>query len=287
MDRTRGPASLLLHPYLVEQVRRIDELDHDVRRGVPGGIHGTRKACRRLRAVLAAYRPLLDRSQTDPLRDELRWFARSLSEARDHEVVAARLGALVDEEPEELVARPVRARLDEFATAGRIVSQYTVDEALGSDRYQDLRSALDRLAVAPPWTAEAARPAHDVVLHRLHREWKRVRRHRKAAHDPHEVRKAVKRLRHGFEVAEPAWGMAAEAPRRAAADLAAVLGDRQDTVLARAALLAVWHAAAGAGEDTFTYGRLHAAEDRREADLLAEADLAWRVLRKAVRSASW
>ena len=56
---------------------------------------------------------------------------------------------------------------------------------------------------------------------------------------------------------------------------------------ARAALLDLSHTASGAGEDTFTYGRLHAVEEWREAVLLAEARGVWRDLKAAVKAADW
>ena len=76
------------------------------------GLHKARIACRRLRAALATYRPLLDREVTDPLRTEVEWLGRSLAEARDATVVRDRLRALIDAERPDVVVGPVRARLD-------------------------------------------------------------------------------------------------------------------------------------------------------------------------------
>ena len=47
---------------------------------------------------------------------------------------------------------------------------------LSSDRYFDLLAALDRLVQDPPWTAEASRPAREVLRPRVRRDWKRLRR---------------------------------------------------------------------------------------------------------------
>jgi inorganic triphosphatase YgiF len=283
----QGPAKLLLHPYLVAQVRDIERLDPVVRRGGAGGVHGLRKACRRLRAVLAAYGPLLDRDQGEALRDELRWFARELSDARDHEVVRDHLEAMVAQQPEALVVGPVGQRLHRWSEDGFVLSRFTASELLSSSRYHDLRAALDEVVVAPRWTPEAEQPADSVLPPRIHREWRRVRRHRKEHHDPHELRKSAKRLRHAFEVLEPVWGDRATAPRKAAQQLTQLLGERQDSVAARAALLDLSRTAAAAGEDTFTYGRLHAEAERQEDELLAEARQAWRDLKTAVRGAGW
>jgi CHAD domain-containing protein len=282
-----GPARLLLHPYLVTQIRRIEHIDPVLRQGGPGAVHGMRKACRRLRAVLGAYRPLLDREQTDPLRAELRWLARALSESRDHEVVRARLEGLLDEQPHELVVGPVEERLREWGDLGAVRSRQRTGDLLSSTRYHELRAALDRLVVDPPWTAEAETRVDEVLPPRIHKEWRRARRRQRDTRDPHVLRKAAKRLRHALEVLEPAWPDRAGAPREAAERLTEVLGERQDTVATRAALLELAHTASRAGEDTFTYGRLHALEEQHEAALLDEARGAWRDLKAAVKSAGW
>jgi CHAD domain-containing protein len=283
----KGPARLLLHPYLVTQVREVELLDPVVRQDLPGGIHGMRKACRRLRAVLGAYRPLLDEEQTEPIRTELRWLARAMGEARDHQVVQERVEGLLDQHPEELVVGPVAERLQEWGEQGATHSRHLTSELLSSPRYHALRAALDELVLEPPWTDKAETRADKVLPRRIRKEWRRVRRRRRQSGDPHELRKAAKRLRHALEVLEPVWGKRAVAPRKAAQGVTQVLGERQDTVATRAVLVDLSRAASGAGEDTFTYGRLHAEEERHEAALLGEARGAWRDLKAAVKSAGW
>jgi CHAD domain-containing protein len=283
----KGPARLLLHPYLATQAREIELLDPVVRQAGPGGVHGMRKACRRLRAVLGAYRPLLDKEQTDPIRAELRWLARAMGEARDHEVVQARVEGLLDQHPDELVVGPVGERLREWGEHGATRSRHLTSELLSSARYHALRAALDQLVLEPPWADKAESRADKVLPRRIRKEWRRARRRRRESGDPHEVRKAAKRLRHALEVLEPVWGKRAVAPRKAAQDVTQVLGERQDTVATRAVLLDLSRAASGAGEDTFTYGRLHAEEERHEAALLDEARGAWRDLKAEVKAAGW
>lgn len=285
--KRKGPARLLLHPYLVTQVREIESLDPVARRAGPEGIHGIRKACRRLRAVLAAYRPLVDMERTEPLRAELRWFARELGEARDHEVVRDRLEGLLEDHHDELVVGPVHVRLQEWGEVGATLSRHCVGELLSSTRYYELRDSLDALVAQPPWTAAAERRADKVFPRQIRQEWRRVRKRRRDEVDPHELRKSAKRLRHALEVLEPVWDERAVAPRKVAARLTEVLGARQDTVASRTALLVLSHTASAAGEDTFTYGRLHAEEERHEAALLAEAEGVWRELVAAMKHAGW
>ncbi len=157
--RRRDPARLLLHRWLAAQVQQLATLDPVVRRGDPGGVHGTRKACRRLRSALATYRPLLDREVTDPLRDELRWLARSLGQARDDEVVVERLARQLDAEADaDGLAPAARTLLDQYAAGRAGESAADTAVALDSTRYFALRTALDALVADPPWTEEADLP---------------------------------------------------------------------------------------------------------------------------------
>ena len=282
VPRRKEPARLHLHRFFVDQVREIGILDPSVRTGGPGGVHGMRKATRRLRSVLATCRPLLDREHTDPLRAELRWLAGSLSRARDDEVVIERLVASLDAE-EGPYAAPARRLLDQYAAGRAGADQAEVTAALSSERYHRLRDGLDALAAEPPWTEDAERPAKEVLPPRLAKEWRRVRRLREEAEDPHEVRKAVKRLRYALELVEPAWGKDAQRARRAARELSDVLGEGQDSVVARGWLEALAAEAARTGVTSYSFGRLHALEEQREREALAEAEPLWRDLGRALR----
>jgi len=78
----------------------------------------------------------------------------------------------------------------------------------------------------------------------------------------HEVRKAAKQLRYVAEVAQgevPHMRRLARTAKRAQK----VLGERQDTVVTRELCRRFGIAAAAAGENAFTYGRLHALEQAR------------------------
>ena len=54
-----------------------------------------------------AFRAVLDRAATEPLRTEIAWLGSELSQARDDEVALAHLRALVAEQPPELVLGPI------------------------------------------------------------------------------------------------------------------------------------------------------------------------------------
>ncbi|QZY29289.1 CHAD domain-containing protein [Nocardioides coralli] len=275
-------ASRVVHVRIIEQVAELGRRDGEVRRGSPEGLHEMRVACRRLRGVLATYRPLVDRSVTEPLRGELRWLARGLGEARDLDVVHDRLRGLVDEEPEELVLGPVRRRIDRHFAERHEDAHARVREVLDSPRYRSLRIGLDQLADAPPWTEVATRDARDVLPARLAKELQRVRRRVDRAsstddpveHDAgiHAARRATKRLRYAAEALEPAWGSEASRLVGAATRMTSRLGTRQDSVVARTELLTLARAAAEEGENAFTYGVLHAEETRRARRVDAEVE---------------
>ena len=282
-----GPVLLaLLATQTIELFRRVEEIRTDT----PDAVHAARVAARRMRSALAAFRPLVDRDVTDPVRDELRWLAGTLSEARDVEVVLARLDRLLDEEPPGLVVGPVRARIDAAYAARAKVASAAVLSALDSGRYLALTRTLEQLVTAPPWSPHAHEKAHRVLLPCVRGEWDLLARRVEAiqAVDPgadttgetldravHEARKQAKRLRYVVEALVPRWGGDARALARAAREIAQLLGERQDTVVTRRDLLALAEEATRAGESAFTYGRLHARESDRRAVLDRQFEELW------------
>jgi CHAD domain-containing protein len=101
----------------------------------------------------------------------------------------------------------------------------------------------------------------------------------------HEVRKAAKRTRYTAELAADVLGRRARKLGTAMEEVQDVLGEGQDTAVTRQLCRSLGIAASAAGENGWTYGRLHALEQAR-ADRAerAFADLApslARVLRRA------
>lgn len=270
-------AADLLHARLAAQLEALDRELVAVRAGHPEGVHQARIASRRLRSALATFRSLLDARTTDPLRVELRWLGLSLSDARDRYVVGQRLLQLLAEEPVGLVAGPVEARV-----RATYLAPTEVPGALASDRWRALRVALGDLVDRPPWTTRADRPADGVARTRVRREVARVHDRYDALavapdHDlaMHDLRKAAKRLRYAAETWEPVGGADAARVVAAAKTLTSHLGDRQDTIVSRAHLAALARAAEADGEQTFTYGRLHAREQGRAESLDAALPTLW------------
>jgi CHAD domain-containing protein len=296
-DDAAASAGEVLHGRLGEQVDALLRADCDVRRGVPDGVHQLRVACRRLRAALATFRPVVDRAVTDPVRAELRWLARTLGDGRDAEVVQERLREHVAELPREQVLGPVRRRLGRTYADRRRQGDTHAAEVLASRRYLRLLARLDRLTASPPRTEVAAQPAGAVLRRRVRKDVKRLRglvetaevtraaggaAHAEALHD---VRKAAKRLRYACEVLEPGWGKPARRLRKAAQEVTRVLGDGQDAAVAADDLRRIAKDATGDGENAFTYGVLHAREQARAESAEAEFLEVWDVVRhKRVRA---
>ena len=286
-----SPVSVLVQRRLDEQVAELLRRDRGIRRrGRAGDVHRARVACRRLRSALATYRPLLDPEVTEPLRTELRWLGGALGPARDSQVVRDRLTRLVGQEDD--VVGPVRQRLDASYDGVRDVALADVAAALDSRRCTRLLEALAALVADPPWTEAAHQDAREVVPGLVRRDWKRLRRRVEALDRAeerdrafHEVRKAAKRLRYAAESLEPVWGRDAKRLRKATKRITVLLGERQDTVMSRADLVALSAVAVAAGESGFTYARLHARERGRADELDLTFDDAWRDVRRAMVNA--
>ncbi|MGY1811192.1 CYTH and CHAD domain-containing protein [Blastococcus sp. SYSU D00820] len=274
------------------QLDALQQADVALRTGAPEGVHDVRVACRRLRSILAAFRPVLDREATEPVREELRWVGAQLSAARDGEVALTHLRALVDAQPPELVRGPVVARLQTAVVRDAETGRRRALRTLADRRYLAVLDALAALVADPPLTGRAEEPARPVLAAAVRRTGRRLAERIEAARAAegdggaalHDVRKAAKRVRYTAEVATPHLGEPAAALVAAMQEVQDALGAVQDTVATREECLRLARAAVGAGEDTWTWGRLHALEEARCAEAAAAF---WRMeprLRPAVRA---
>jgi CHAD domain-containing protein len=274
--------------YLADQAEAIRATDPHVRRGTQDGVHAMRVACRRMRSTLQSFRALLDRSRTDDLVVELRWLAGELGGARDLEVQEERIGAAVAALPPELALGPVTAQTTRFFATRRAAAARTATAALDGDRYLALLDAVDALLADPPFTGAAAGPARTVLPDLIGKAVRRTRKaYRAAQAQPpgadrdehlHEMRKAAKRLRYAAEVAQPALGRPA---KQLVSDVKAVqelLGEHQDSVVARG-LLRELGAAAAADGNGFAFGWLLRDEQARAERAEDDLDAAWTALR--------
>jgi CHAD domain-containing protein len=292
-DATATAGAVVL-AYVAEQAEAIRAGDPQVRRDAPDAVHAMRVACRRMRSTFQSFRALLQRSRTDDLVAELRWLAGELGGARDLEVQEARITADVAALPPELAMGPVAAHVTRFFATRRGAAAATATAALDSDRYLALLDAVDALLADPPLTEEAARPAVEALPRLIGKAVKRTRGHLRAAHahppgherdlELHEMRKAGKRLRYAAEVSQPALGKNAKQLVTAVKDLQELLGEHQDSYVARDLLREIGAAAAVEGANGFAFGWLLRDEQARAEGIEGDVDIAWKAVRRRAKA---
>ena len=96
---------------MAEQIDAIFDGDIGLRRG-HDPIHDTRVAIRRLRSTIRVFGKLLDRSATQDLDDELKWFAGLLGEVRDRQVQRGRFRDALAHYRRSSVLGPVDNRIN-------------------------------------------------------------------------------------------------------------------------------------------------------------------------------
>ncbi|MER7946844.1 CYTH and CHAD domain-containing protein [Streptomyces sp. NPDC096079] len=266
-----GTAAAAVLAYAREQTDAIIALDPAVRRDLPDSVHQLRVACRRLRSAFKTYRRVLDRKITDPIGDELKWLAGELGVARDQEVLDARLRGRIADLPPELTLGPVQARLRHRDAALARNARHQALAALDSDRHLALLDALAALLADPPLRKAARRDAGPVLARAVRKDHDRLggRVERALALDPgherdlalHEARKAAKRARYAADAARPTLGKPAKRLSKRVKALQSLLGEHQDSVVARAALREFGIMAHGVGESAFTWGLLYGREE--------------------------
>jgi CHAD domain-containing protein len=275
--------------YLRTHAGKMKSLDPMVRRDEPDAVHQMRVASRRLRSTLRSFGHVIRRDGTQRLATELKWLGTVLGEARDGEVLAGHLQAALRDTPRELVIGPVQARVQGHFASVRADARAALLAALDSQRYFSLLDELDKLMAEPPLTAQAARPAADVLPAAARRPYRQVRQRMRRARRAqagqstdvalHEARKAAKRARYAGEAMTPAIGKKARRFTRQMKNVQSVLGDHQDAVIARQVERELGISAHLAGENAFSYGLLYGRETCDGQRLQAQAWRTWKRLR--------
>lgn len=272
--------------YLREQRDAIVAHDPGVRRDVPDSVHQMRVATRRMRSTLRTFDAVLDRAVTDPIAAELKWLAGELGVGRDQEVLAERLSTVLDDLPPTLVSGPIRKRLTTWAGAKHDGALGHVVAILDSDRHLALLDTLDAVLADPPLLPKAVGEPEKVLPKAVRKDLKKVSRLVTEALDlspgeqrdvaVHEARKKAKRTRYAAEAAVPALGGPARSLAKSMKSLTSLLGEHQDSVMARRTLRELSAVAHAAGESAFTYGVLYGREEQRAAAVEAELPGLWR-----------
>lgn len=258
--------------YLHEQFLAMLAEDPRVRADQADAVHKMRVSTRRMRSALASYQRVLAPEPARAVRNELKWLAGVLGAARDAQVMRARLHALVDTQPAELVLGPVPQSIDEALLGDYRTAHAAVAGVLGGNRYRHLLEQLEAVVTKPGFTAAAAAPAAETAgrmlrrdrrrLHEQVREARSARSEADRAESLHEARKDAKRLRYAAEVAQPVRADGAAELIAGAEHVQKILGEHQDSVVSREYLLRL-AAAATSGRNGFSYGRMHALEEER------------------------
>jgi CHAD domain-containing protein len=218
-ERARdGEGSRLAWQALAAQQARLRSTVARLRAARPGDVHDARVAARRLRSLLATWRPLFDQRESERLRRRLRDLARVLCGPREADVrrsllqtVAGRIPALTDADVQRIRAalqldraesrRALRRALDrDYLTESvRVLGDERTLAALRLRDDVDLVELLEH--VDRPWREMdrllARRPGTAAELHRLRLALKRCRYALESVSSlrPGRARRALDRLR--------------------------------------------------------------------------------------------
>ncbi|MGW8575116.1 CYTH and CHAD domain-containing protein [Streptomyces niveus] len=284
----RGPVTAGDHvlAYLREQAGAIVSYDAAVRRDLPDSVHQLRVATRRMRSEFRTYKKVLDRDASRPIGAELQWLAGELGVDRDHEVLAERLTERVGAHDTTLLLGPVHARLRIWDAEGRTDARAGTLAVLDSARYLRLLDSMEALLADPPLLDGAGRKPAKALPRAIVKDYERLagRVEHALTLAPgeerdlalHDARKAAKRARYAADAAVPALGKPAKRFSKRMKAVQSVLGDHQDSVVARDALRDLAIKAHAAGESAFTWGLLYGEEEARAADRERELPRVWR-----------
>lgn len=248
--------------------------DIALRRGLDR-VHKTRVAVRRFRSMLRVLGPALDARSTAELDAELSWYQNLLGDVRDRQVQRARFAARLAELPPEDVLGPVGGHIEQSLLAEQARHREELGQALDSARYLTLLDEVAAWVSNPP----LASGFDERQLRKVVRKARRKARRRLAAglagDDPallHRARKAAKRARYATELAQPIRGRKAKRQVKHLKHVQDVLGEHQDSVVARQLLRRL-----GTGPQTtdgpqgFTLGLLYGIEQAATRDARAAA----------------
>jgi CHAD domain-containing protein len=283
--RPSSSAAEVVTAYLRVQVATLRSLEPKVRADEFDSVHQMRVTTRRLRGTLRSFGKVILRPATEKLAAELKWLGGVLGKARDGEVLPQHLLASLEPVPVELLIGPVRARIQGYFAPRRASAREELIEALDSERYATLLAGLELLALDPPRGPQALAPARDVLPAAVRKAYRQAKkRMRRARHAPpgqardlalHQARKSARRARYAAEVARPAIGKPARTFARQMKKVQSVIGEHQDSVIARQEARDLGIAAHLAGENAFSYGLLYEREAHQAAQLQAEARVVW------------
>jgi CHAD domain-containing protein len=270
-----------------EQLRRADV---GVRLDVGDSVHQLRVATRKLRSTLRTFGSFVDKKRAAAVAAELKWLGGELAPARDTEVTEQRLRDRLDDVPPELVFGPLRQYLTRHFAREAEEGRTRALAALTGKRYRNLLRALDAALTGTPQTGRARKPAKTALRKPLRKAARKLRDAVAATHGLdgaelehalHDVRKKAKGTRYAADTVKPVLGRQLREWRRNVKAVQRTLGAHQDTVVGRDVLHHLAIAGYGEGQNTFTFGLLHAQDAEAAEKLREEFAGEWRRLRKS------
>ncbi len=285
MTSRRVPAddAAALGAMLERQHEQILANDPGVRLGDdPEAVHRMRVATRRLRAVLRAAAPRLEREWSERLRGELGWLADALGPVRDLDVLDAYLRTEIERlDPTDEAAA---GELVERVAGEREAARSAMLVELSSERYFGLLGVLDSITATPPVVSGG--PSLKAIAGReFAKLQKTILRAGPSPSDEelHRVRIRGKRARYAAELAEPLAGKRARLFVQEAKRFQDVVGEHQDAVVAEERIRAL--AGRRKAGLAFAAGRLVERQGTRRAETRAALPAAWARLEKRGRRA--
>jgi CHAD domain-containing protein len=289
--RKKGPVRDVVASYVGAQINELLNHDAGVRHGVPDSVHQMRSAARRTRSVLRTYRTLFTKDAVVGLERDLQWLGRILGRPRDAEVMRERILANLHALPEAQASGPALGQLEhELGTAYNTGYKRAL-ATLDSARYYRILTALEHFRDNPPVKSKskASKPARKTSARLVNNAARRLDRAHRAARKAagtagydaalHQVRKDAKRLRHAAESVIIIHGKRARVLEKTGRRIQSVLGDHQDTVVARELL----HRLAAAPDLAAGTAAVYTALTELEAKTAAKTEAAYRKLRKKAR----
>jgi CHAD domain-containing protein len=209
----------------------------------PEQIHQLRVAARRLRVALKSFRRMLPSRDVARFRADLRWFAKSLGDARDLDVYAdnfkAYSAALPPEQRNDLSGYELYLRRERADARNRASACFA--EPRTAALFLDLARFVERGPSAGALRRWRPLSIRDAVRRSIRQNVGRVRRHgnrldaRSRPSEFHELRIKIKRLRYELEFFAPVYPELNGAARACKA-LQELLGTHQDAHTATARL---------------------------------------------------
>jgi CHAD domain-containing protein len=245
----------------------------------PEGVHQARVASRRLRSDLRTFRATLDPEWVEPLRAELRWLGTVLGEARDADVLLARLQGRLEMIPP--TEAPGVAQVIEAQQQRRKEAHIALIASISGERYVELLDWLVESARRPIVLPDMDVPVKGIVADLLEGPWRHLRAAVKAAGkrpgdvELHTVRIRAKRMRYAADAVAPILGKPARRFAHAAAELQATLGEHNDAVVA-GSWLRTWAAVRRSGDAAFAAGMLAGIERAAANDARRRWRKAWK-----------